>query len=158
MRALKLELTCSRRSISRRCAGNAWALITNQTGVDAQGRRTIDVLAKAEGVKLVAIFSPEHGIAASADACWWSNATDPATGLPIYSLYGETRRPTDAMLQGIDALVFDMQDAGVRFYTYVTTMAYCMEAAAKHNIGVFRFGPAQSAGRRSDRGADARRR
>jgi uncharacterized protein YbbC (DUF1343 family) len=113
--------------------GKRVGVITNQTGVDATGRRTIDVLAKAEGVKLIAIFSPEHGIAASADALV-ANATDPATGLPIYSLYGGTRRPTDAMLQGIDVLVFDIQDVGVRFYTYVTTMAYCMEAAAKHHI------------------------
>jgi uncharacterized protein YbbC (DUF1343 family) len=113
--------------------GKRVGLVTNQTGVDARGRRTIDVLAKAEGVKLVAIFSPEHGIAASADAVV-TNATDSATGLPIYSLYGETRRPTDAMLKGIEALAFDIQDVGVRFYTYVTTMAYCMEAASKHNI------------------------
>jgi uncharacterized protein YbbC (DUF1343 family) len=117
--------------------GKRVGLITNQTGVDANGRRTIDVLAKAEGVKLVAIFSPEHGIAASEDSAVVSNATEPATGLPIYSLYGETRRPTDTMLQGIDALVFDIQDVGVRFYTYVTTMAYCMEAAAKHNVPFF---------------------
>ena len=114
--------------------GKRVGVITNQTGVDSQGHRTIDVLAKADGVKLVAIFSPEHGIAADADASVVANATDGATGLPIYSLYGETRRPTDAMLEGIDALVFDIQDAGVRFYTYVTTMGYCMEAAAKHNI------------------------
>jgi uncharacterized protein YbbC (DUF1343 family) len=114
--------------------GKRVGLITNQTGVDANGRRTIDVLAKAEGVKLVAIFSPEHGIAASEDAAVVSNAKDTGTGLPIYSLYGETRRPTDAMLQGIDAIVFDIQDVGVRFYTYVTTMAYCMEAAAKRHI------------------------
>jgi len=116
--------------------GKRVGLITNQTGVDATGRRTIDVLAKTDGVKLVAIFSPEHGIAASADAVV-ANATDSATGLPIYSLYGETRRPTDATLQGIDTLVFDIQDVGVRFYTYITTMAYCMEAAAKHNIAFF---------------------
>jgi uncharacterized protein YbbC (DUF1343 family) len=116
--------------------GKRVGLITNQTGVDALGRRTIDVLAKANGVKLVAIFSPEHGIAASADAVV-ANASDSATGLPIYSLYGETRRPTDAMLQGIDTMVFDIQDVGVRFYTYVTTMAYCMEAAARHNIAFF---------------------
>jgi uncharacterized protein YbbC (DUF1343 family) len=116
--------------------GKRVGLITNQTGVDANGRRTIDVLSKAEGVKLVVIFSPEHGIAASEDSAV-INAADSATGLPIYSLYGETRRPTDAMLQGIDAIVFDIQDAGVRFYTYVTTMAYCMEAAAKHNIPFF---------------------
>jgi uncharacterized protein YbbC (DUF1343 family) len=116
--------------------GKRVGLITNQSGVDANGRRTIDVLAKAEGVKLAAIFSPEHGIAASEDSAV-TNAADSATGLPIYSLYGETRRPTDAMLQGLDAIVFDIQDVGVRFYTYVTTMAYCMEAAAKHHIPFF---------------------
>ncbi|HXO04899.1 MAG TPA: DUF1343 domain-containing protein [Candidatus Sulfotelmatobacter sp.] len=117
--------------------GKRVGVITNQTGVDSRGRRTIDVLAHADGVKLVAIFSPEHGIAANADASVVANATDAATGLPIYSLYGETRRPADAMLKGIDVLVFDIQDAGVRFYTYVTTMGYCMEAAAKHKIPFF---------------------
>jgi uncharacterized protein YbbC (DUF1343 family) len=114
--------------------GKSVGVITNQTGVDSRGHRTIDVLAHADGVKLVAIFSPEHGIAANANDSVVANATDAATGLPIYSLYGETRRPTDAMLKGIDVLVFDIQDAGVRFYTYVTTMGYCMEAAAKHGI------------------------
>lgn len=114
--------------------GKRVGVVTNQTGVDSRGRRTIDELAHADGVKLVAIFSPEHGIAGNADASVVANATDAATGLPIYSLYGETRRPTDAMLEGIDTLVFDIQDVGVRFYTYVTTMGYCMETAAKHNI------------------------
>jgi len=113
--------------------GKRVGLITNQTGVDSEGRRTIDVLALAEGVKLVALFSPEHGISGKEDANV-VNAKDPTTGLPIYSLYGETRRPTDAMLKGIDTLVFDVQDAGVRFYTFITTMAYCMEEAAKHHI------------------------
>jgi uncharacterized protein YbbC (DUF1343 family) len=116
--------------------GKRVGLITNQTGVDSQGRRTIDVLAHAEDVKLIALFSPEHGIAGRADAPV-ANAADGATGLPIYSLYGETRRPTDAMLKGIDTLVFDIQDAGVRFYTYITTMSYCMEEAAKRHIGFF---------------------
>jgi uncharacterized protein YbbC (DUF1343 family) len=116
--------------------GKRVGVITNQTGMDSEGRRTIDLLAHADGVKLVAIFSPEHGIAASADALV-DNGKDAATGLPIYSLYGETRRPTDAMLQRIDALVFDIQDAGVRFYTYVTTMGYCMEAAGQHKISFF---------------------
>jgi uncharacterized protein YbbC (DUF1343 family) len=111
-------------------------VITNQTGVDSQGRRTIDVLAHADGVKLVAIFSPEHGIAGKLDAKV-ANDADGATGLPVYSLYGDTRRPTDEMLTGIDALVFDMQDAGVRFYTYTSTMGYCLEAAAKRKIPFF---------------------
>jgi uncharacterized protein YbbC (DUF1343 family) len=116
--------------------GKRVGLITNQTGVDMQGRRTIDVLAHAEGVKLVTLFSPEHGIAGKADATV-ANATDTATGLPIFSLYGDTKRPTDEMLQGVDTLVFDIQGAGVRFYTFITTMGYCMEAAAKHHIAFF---------------------
>ena len=111
-------------------------VITNQTGVDSQGRRTIDLLTHAPGVKLAAIFSPEHGIAGRADADV-PNGVDAATGLPIYSLYGTTRRPTDAMLAHLDALVFDIQNAGVRFYTFITTMAYCMEAAAQHQIAFF---------------------
>jgi uncharacterized protein YbbC (DUF1343 family) len=117
--------------------GKRVGLITNQTGVDSKGRRTIDVLAHAEGVKLIAIFSPEHGIAGKVEDTGVTNATDPATGLPIYSLYGETRRPTPEMLANLDALVFDMQDAGVRFYTYITTMGYAMEEAAKHHIAFF---------------------
>jgi uncharacterized protein YbbC (DUF1343 family) len=117
--------------------GKRIGLITNQTGVDSQGRRTIDVLAHANGVKLVALFSPEHGIAGKLDAAKVGNAIDEATGLQIYSLYGETRRPTDAMLQGLDALVFDIQGAGVRFYTFITTMGYCMEAAGKHKLSFF---------------------
>jgi uncharacterized protein YbbC (DUF1343 family) len=117
-------------------SGKRVGLITNETGANAHGRRTIDLLEHADGVKLVAIFSPEHGIAASVDADV-ANATDSPSGLPIYSLYGSTRRPTEAMLNGIDALVFDIQDAGVRFYTYVTTMGYCMEEAAKRKIAFF---------------------
>jgi uncharacterized protein YbbC (DUF1343 family) len=116
--------------------GKRVGLITNQTGVDSQGRRTIDVLAHADGVKLVALFSPEHGIAGQLDAKV-GNDTDSATGLQIFSLYGDTRRPSDQMLQGLDALVFDIQGAGVRFYTFITTMGYCMEAAAKHKIPFF---------------------
>jgi uncharacterized protein YbbC (DUF1343 family) len=111
-------------------------LITNHTGLDAQGRSTIDLLSKAPGVQLIALFSPEHGLAGRNDEKIGSTK-DAGTGLPIYSLYGENLRPTDAMLQGIDALVFDVQDAGVRFYTYTTTMGYCMEEAAKHKIAFF---------------------
>jgi uncharacterized protein YbbC (DUF1343 family) len=117
--------------------GKRVGLITNQTGVDSKGRRTIDVLAHAEGVKLVAIFSPEHGIAGKAENTGIANATDQATGLPVYSLYGETRRPTGEMLANVDALVFDIQDAGARFYTYITTMGYAMEEAAKRHVAFF---------------------
>jgi uncharacterized protein YbbC (DUF1343 family)/CubicO group peptidase (beta-lactamase class C family) len=114
-------------------AGRRVGLITNATGVDATGRRTIDLLARAPGVKLLALFSPEHGIAGQADSRVPSSQ-DAASGLPVYSLYGDTERPTDRMLEGLDALVFDIQDAGVRFYTYVTTLGYCLEAAAQKGI------------------------
>jgi uncharacterized protein YbbC (DUF1343 family) len=116
--------------------GRHIGLITNQSGVDSAGRRTIDVLAQAPGVQLVALFSPEHGIEGRADDRVMSGA-DPSTHLPVYSMYGGTMRPTDEMLTGIDTLVFDVQDAGVRFYTYITTMAYCLEEAARHHIAFF---------------------
>ncbi len=116
--------------------GKHVGLITNHTGLDYQGRSTIDLLAHAPGVQLVALFSPEHGLAGRNNEKI-SSSKDPSTGLPVYSLYGETLRPTDEMLQGIDALVFDIQDAGVRFYTYTATMGYCMEEAAKRNIAFF---------------------
>src|SRR2546425_12041079 len=116
--------------------GKHIGLITNHTGVDSQGRSTVDVLSHATGVQLIALFSPEHGLAGRNDENV-SSTKDPSTGLPVYSLYGDTRRPTDEMLNGIDALVFDIQDAGVRFYTYTTTMGYCMEAAAKKGIAFY---------------------
>jgi len=116
--------------------GKHVGLITNHTGLDSQGRSTVEILAHAPGVQLVALFSPEHGLAGHSNDNVPSTK-DPSTGLPVYSLYGETRRPTDEMLKGIDALVFDIQDAGVRFYTYTATMGYCMEEAAKHNIAFF---------------------
>lgn len=111
-------------------------LITNQTGVDAAGNRAVDLLYRAPGVELVAIFSPEHGIHGNVDETV-ASGMEPSTGLPIHSLYGEVKRPTDSMLDGLGALVFDMQDAGVRFYTYMTTMAYAMEAAAKKDIDFY---------------------
>lgn len=116
--------------------GKHVGLITNHTGVDFNGKSTIELLAHAPGVELVALFSPEHGIAGHADENVVSSK-DASTGLPIYSLYGEHQRPTDEMLKGLDALVFDVQDAGVRFYTYITTMGYCMEEAAKHSIAFY---------------------
>jgi uncharacterized protein YbbC (DUF1343 family) len=116
--------------------GKRVGLITNHTGVDFNGKTTIELLAHAPGVDLVALFSPEHGIAGHADEKV-ASSKDPSTGLPIYSLYGEHLRPTDDMLKGLDALVFDVQDAGVRFYTYTSTMGYCMEEAAKHGIAFY---------------------
>jgi uncharacterized protein YbbC (DUF1343 family) len=111
-------------------------VITNHTGLDGQGRTTIDALTHAPEIQVVALFTPEHGLGGTKDENV-SSTKDPVSGLPVYSLYGETRRPTDEMLAGIDALVFDVQDAGVRFYTYTTTMAYCMEEAAKRKIAFF---------------------
>lgn len=113
--------------------GKHVGLITNHTGVDAQGRSTIQLIAHAPGVTLVALFSPEHGLLGRADQKIVASR-DPVSGVPVYSLFGDTLRPTDEMLKGIDTLVFDIQDAGVRFYTYTTTMAYCMEEAAKRGI------------------------
>ncbi len=113
--------------------GRRVGLITNLTGVDAAGRRTVDLLEHAPGVKLLAVFSPEHGIEGQADSRVPSSR-DAATGLPLYSLYGDAERPTDRMLEGLNALVFDIQDAGVRFYTYITTLGYCLEAAARKGI------------------------
>ena len=108
-------------------------LITNHSGIDSAGRRTVDLFHKAPNVKLVAIFSPEHGFSGKADRRVLSTK-EPLTGLPVYSLYGAIVRPTQKMLAGLDALVFDIQDAGARFYTYITTMGYAMEACAKKGI------------------------
>ncbi len=113
--------------------GKRIGLITNQTGLDRQGRRNVDLM-KAAGVQVAALFSPEHGFAGVEDRPGIQDASDPATGIRIYSLYGATLRPSPEMLRGLDALVFDIQDVGVRFYTYETTMAYAMESAAKAGI------------------------
>ena len=115
--------------------GKQVGLITNQTGVDSRGRSTADVLARAPGVKLVALFSPEHGIRGQGEAGQPIGDTiDKKTHLPVYSLYGTLQRPTPEMLNAIDVLVFDMQDVGARFYTYLTTMGMGMEAAAQRKI------------------------
>ena len=115
--------------------GKRVGLITNHTGRARSGEATIDLIAAAKDVTLVALFSPEHGIRGILDEKVESSK-DEKTGLPIYSLYGATTRPTDDMLRGIDTLVLDLQDIGSRFYTYTTTMAYVMEEAAKRQIGV----------------------
>jgi uncharacterized protein YbbC (DUF1343 family)/CubicO group peptidase (beta-lactamase class C family) len=117
-------------------AGLRLGLVTNHTGRNREGRQTIDVLSKAPGVKLVALFSPEHGIRGVADEKV-SDSKDEATGLPIYSLYGETRRPKPEQLKDLDALVFDIQDIGARFYTYISTLGYLLEEAAKAKLPVF---------------------
>jgi uncharacterized protein YbbC (DUF1343 family) len=138
------------------------ALLTNQTGVDAEGRRTIDVLAQAPGVSLDAIFSPEHGVTGTLDTTDVNNSKDAATEIPVYSVYGAkdaARRPNVDVLKQLDAIVFDIQDAGVRFYTYETTLGYFLEAAAKATVevivldrpdpitGSFVQGPVSDAGR-----------
>ena len=116
--------------------GKHIGIITNHTGLDSQGKSTIELLAHAPGIEVVAIFSPEHGLGGQMDERV-SSSKDPSTGLRVFSLYGETLRPTDEMLKGVDTLVFDIQDAGVRFYTYTVTMAYAMEEAAKRNIAFY---------------------
>ena len=108
-------------------------LITNHTGHDRNRKPTIDLLREAPGVTLVALFSPEHGIRGALDE-QVGDSTDAKTGLPVYSLYGETRQPSPAQLRGLDALVFDIQDIGARFYTYISTMGLAMEAAAKAGV------------------------
>jgi uncharacterized protein YbbC (DUF1343 family)/CubicO group peptidase (beta-lactamase class C family) len=113
--------------------GKRVGLLTNHTGVDRAGRRNIDVLRKG-GVEVAAIFSPEHGFLGKEDREGLADSTDPSTGVKVYSLYGKTRRPTAEMLKGLDAFVFDIQDIGARFYTYVSAMAYAMEETAKAKI------------------------
>jgi uncharacterized protein YbbC (DUF1343 family) len=117
-------------------AGKKIGLVTNHTGRDASGRQTIDVLNHASGVKLVALFSPEHGIRGLADEKI-SDSKDEQTGLPIYSLYGESRRPKPEQLKDLDAIVYDIQDVGARYYTYIATLGYVMEEASKAHLPVF---------------------
>jgi uncharacterized protein YbbC (DUF1343 family)/CubicO group peptidase (beta-lactamase class C family) len=114
--------------------GKRVGLITNHTGKDRSGRTTIDLLFKAPDVKLVALFSPEHGIRGALDQEKITNSTDEKTGLPIFSLYGETRKPTDEMLKNLDVLVYDIQDIGARFYTFISTMGLALESAAKNKV------------------------
>jgi uncharacterized protein YbbC (DUF1343 family) len=114
--------------------GKRVGLITNHTGLARDGRRNVDLM-RAANINVVALFSPEHGLAGRQDQERIGDSADPATGVPIYSLYsGPRRRPTAEMLQGIDTLVFDIQDIGARFYTYMCTMAYAMQEAAKRDI------------------------
>jgi uncharacterized protein YbbC (DUF1343 family)/CubicO group peptidase (beta-lactamase class C family) len=116
--------------------GKRIGLLTNQTGVDRGGRRNVDMMRTAS-VDIVALFSPEHGVAGAEDQENVRDTVDRATGIKVFSLYGKTNRPTPEMLRGLDALVFDIQDVGTHFYTYETTMAYAMEAAAKAGIAYY---------------------
>ncbi len=117
-------------------AGLRLGLITNQTGLDSSGRSTIDLLQTAPGVTLAAVFSPEHGLSGRLEGRYPS-VTETISGIPVYSLYGRVRRPTEKMLEGLDALVFDIQGIGARFFTYHTTMGYAMEAAAARGLSFF---------------------
>jgi len=114
--------------------GKNVGLVTNQTGVNSQGISFIDILVAIEGTKLVALYAPEHGIDGAARAgAWVESYIHSRFGIPVYSLYGSTRMPTQAMLQGIDVLLFDIQDIGARTYTYMSTLQYCLVAAEKYN-------------------------
>jgi len=113
----------------KRLQGARVGLVTNHSGLDRKNRSTIELFRTAPGLSLIALFSPEHGIRGALDERV-ADARDPQTGLPIYSLYGARRKPTAEILKGIDTLVYDIQDAGCRFYTYITTLGYILEAAA----------------------------
>ncbi len=115
--------------------GKRVGLVTNVTGVNRHLVSTVDILYHAPGVNLVALYGPEHGVRGAETAgAKIDSYTDPKTGLPVYSLYGKTRKPTPAMLDSIDILVYDIQDVGCRSYTYVSTMGLCMEACAEVGI------------------------
>ncbi len=140
-----------------RLRGKRVGLLTNQTGRSRAGESTIDLIARAPGVTLAALFSPEHGIRGEVDDKV-SSSRDEKTGLPIHSLYGDTRRPAAAMLDGLDVIVVDLQDVGARFYTYPAAIAYVLEEAVKRKLPVIVLdrpnpidgfdveGPAQDAG------------
>jgi len=112
--------------------GKKIGIVTNHTGILPDGRHIVDVLNEIEGVEIVALFGPEHGIRGEVpDGKSISHGVDTKTGIPVFSLYGEVKKPTEEMLKDIDVLIFDIQDVGARFYTYISTMSYCMEACAE---------------------------
>lgn len=118
-------------------AGKRVGLLTHQAGVNRRGERTVDVIRRAPNVQLVALFAPEHGLDGTHKAGDnFGNAVDPRTGLTVYSLHGATRKPTPAMLKGLDALVIDLQDIGSRSYTFVSCMLYAMAACFENNVEV----------------------
>ena len=116
----------------RDLAGKRVGLVTNQTGIDARGQTTLSLLASSPNVKLAALFSPEHGIEGKLDVNKIGDSRDDKLNVPIFSLYGETRKPKAEQMAEIDVLVYDLQDIGCRFYTYIATMKNCLEACAEH--------------------------
>ncbi|MDP4879059.1 MAG: DUF1343 domain-containing protein, partial [Opitutales bacterium] len=121
----------------RAIAGKRVGLLTHPAGVNRNGESSIDVLRRANNVRLVALFGPEHGIYGNEKAnVPVDDKIDPSTGLPVYSLYGKYRKPAPKMLEGLDALVIDLQDLGVRSYTYVSCMRYAMEACFENGVEV----------------------
>lgn len=121
-------------SYSHLIYGKKVGLVTNQTGVDSRGISFIDILTATKGMKLIALYAPEHGIDGTArGGAWVESYIHPRFDIPVYSLYGSTRMPTQEMLHGIDVLLFDIQDIGARDYTYMSTLQYCLVAAEKYN-------------------------
>ena len=120
----------------RTLRGSRIGLVTNHTGLTREGRATIDALHAAPGVSLEALFGPEHGIRGDFDQADIADGTDARTGLPVYSLYGARTQPSPAQLAGLDTLVFDIQDIGCRFYTYLSTLGNILEAAHTHKLRV----------------------
>ncbi|WP_435528656.1 exo-beta-N-acetylmuramidase NamZ family protein [Exiguobacterium profundum] len=115
--------------------GKRVGLITNPTGINAERTSIVDLFDQSDDFELTALYGPEHGVRGDAQAgSTVSSYIDDVTGLPVYSLYGATKKPTAEMLQDVDVLVFDIQDVGTRYYTYIYTMAYAMEAAAENDI------------------------
>jgi uncharacterized protein YbbC (DUF1343 family) len=113
--------------------GRRIGLITNHTGLNREGKATVDLLAAAHDCRLTVLFSPEHGIRGSVDAAV-KDSVDAATGLPVFSLYGERTRPTAEQVAGLDTMVYDIQDVGTRFYTYISTLGLCLETSAAHHL------------------------
>lgn len=135
--AIQLGIDVLEQSGFRAIAGKRVGLLTHPAGLNRLGVSSIDVLRQAPQVRLVALFGPEHGIYGNEQAnVPVDNKIDPRTGLPVYSLYGKFRKPTTQMLQGLDALVIDLQDVGVRSYTYVSCMRYAMEACFENGVEV----------------------
>jgi uncharacterized protein YbbC (DUF1343 family) len=117
--------------------GRRVGLITNHTGVDSEGRSNIDLLANHPAIELVALYAPEHGIRGDEpEGATIAADVDARTGVPTHSIYGATLAPTAEMLEGVDVLLFDMQDVGARYYTYVSTMAHSMRAAGEHGVPI----------------------